>query len=107
MTAQTLPGTISTDELLNVLANRDSRRTLDYLRTKADDTMQVHQLARELKTDEARSVEQLATRLHHAILPKLEDVGAIDHDPRTNTVRYTGHTELEALLDAIQSVPST
>lgn len=33
---------------------------------------------------------QVATRLHHATLPRLAANGLIDYDPRSNTARYRG-----------------
>lgn len=45
--------------------------------------------------DDRRRVE---VALHHHELPKLEQVGVIEYDARSRTVRYRGHPLLEELL---------
>ena len=94
----------TTNELLRVLANEDCRRVLACLRTRQDDTIPVRALAAQLRADDMSDPDQLATRLHHNVLPKLEDVGVIEYDTDTDTILYVGHAELEALFDAIQTV---
>lgn len=49
-------------------------------------------------TSHRRTVE---AELNHAVLPKLSDVGLIDYDARTKTVRYQRHPALDAWLTAV------
>lgn len=92
------------DELLSILANRDCRATVAYLRRKPDAALHVSRLAEELSRNDTRPPDQLASRLHNGVLPRLAIVGVIEYNERTNTVRYEGHSELEELFDAFQQV---
>lgn len=92
------------DELLSILANRECRATVAYLRGKPDAALHVRRLAEELSHNDTRPPDQLASRLHNGVLPRLDVVGAIEYNDRTNTVRYDGHHELEELFDAFQRV---
>lgn len=44
--------------------------------------------------------DELAIALHHNHLPKLAEIGALDVDSRSETVRYNGDEVVEALLDS-------
>ena len=92
------------DELLSILASRDCRATVAYLRRKPDAALHVSRLAEELSQNDTRPPDRLASRLHCGVLPRLDVVGVIEYNDRTNTVRYEGHSELEELFDAFQRV---
>lgn len=92
------------DELLGILANRECRATVAYLRRRPDAALHVSRLADELSRNDTRPPDQLASRLHHGVLPRLDVVGVIEYNERTTTVRYDGHRELEDLFDAFQRV---
>lgn len=92
------------NELLSILANRECRATVEYLRRKPDAALHVSRLAVELSRHDTRSSDRLASRLHHGVLPRLDVVGVIEYNERTNTVRYDGHRQLEELFDAFQQV---
>jgi predicted transcriptional regulator len=82
-----------------VLANRRRRRLLAYLHDKDGDVASVVELTDYLAGDEADSVDDLdpdgvAVSLHHNDLPKLADIGIIEYDTRSQTVRYRGHEEI-------------
>ncbi|AEH35352.1 hypothetical protein Halxa_0713 [Halopiger xanaduensis SH-6] len=42
---------------------------------------------------------QIRTELQHVHLPKLEDAGVLEHDPRSETVRYWTQPSLEEWLE--------
>lgn len=50
--------------------------------------------------DHRRTVE---IQLYHVHLPTLADLGVVEFDPRSLTVRYRGGERLEALLEAFSS----
>ena len=52
--------------------------------------------------DEARS--RLATGLHHACLPKLENAGFVEYDERSGSIRYHPDARLEAILDRAETI---
>ncbi|RKD94979.1 hypothetical protein ATJ93_1826 [Halopiger aswanensis] len=43
--------------------------------------------------------QQIQTELQHIHLPKLEDAGVLEHDPRSETVRYWTQPSLEEWLE--------
>lgn len=90
------------DELLSLLANSHCRATLDYFQDSSEDTATVETLATELSSD-AGDHEHVAVRLHHDVLPRLAAADVVTYDGSTGTVRYLGHTELEAMLDGVRA----
>lgn len=44
--------------------------------------------------------EQVAMDIHHNHLPRLTDLGLVEYDDRSTTIRYYGHPLLEAILEA-------
>lgn len=50
--------------------------------------------------------QQAAIRLHHVVLPQLEDAGLVEYDPRSETVRYYEDPTVEALLDDVETKSS-
>lgn len=89
------------DELLRVLANYHCRIILSYFGDASDDVASVHDLVNEISKQDHGGTEQITIQLHHSALPRLADVGAVDYDPRSRTVRYQGHPELEQLMEAV------
>lgn len=80
---------------LSALATQHCRSVIAYFRNASSDHASVDEVASTLAGRDNVDETQIATRLHHAVLPKLDDVGLIDYDARTNTARYHGHTRLE------------
>lgn len=91
------------DDVLSILANRHCRATLSHFQS-ADDVCPLEELADELTRHGSDDSVQLTQRLHHAVLPRLNETGALDYDERSRTIRYHGHDELETLLDAIATL---
>jgi len=46
-------------------------------------------ISQQHRTDEDET--DIAISLHHSTLPKLDDAGLIEYDPRSTTVRYRGY----------------
>lgn len=88
-------------ELLEILTTQHCRPLFQYFREASEEVASVPELADEL-LDEEEDSEQVKIQLQHSTLPRLEDVGVIEYEPRSNTVRYHGDPELEALLNAIR-----
>lgn len=88
------------DELLTLLADHHRRATLAYFQKSADDVASVDELSAEL-TREDYGDEDVTTRLHHSVLPKLDAAGVVDYDGRSNTVRYRGHAKLETMVEFV------
>lgn len=93
-------------QILSVLANQRRRRLLAYLHDKDGDVASFAELTDYLVVGEADSVDDLDTdgvaiSLHHTDLPKLADVGLIEYDTRSQTVRYRGYEEVEHVFDRV------
>ena len=84
---------------------------LRYFHSSGDDIASNDDLIEFLHTRDARpdDREQIALRLHHMALPKLADLGLLDYDARSKTVRYHDHPLLNEWWDReaeIREVPS-
>lgn len=88
------------DELLALLADGECRTVLEYFRNGNTDEVTIDDLARELATQLHRSERQTAIRLHHCVVPRLEDAGVVEYAHDQNSVRYRGHPALSDLQDA-------
>lgn len=99
-TAEIGAGHYSTEELHDVLASENRRMVLQFFRERGDEVATLDELAGHVtaRGGGVDDPDRAKTVLHHAALPKLANVGAIEYDPRTGTSRYRGHTRLEALL---------
>ena len=95
------PQSNETDRLLTILANQHCRATLSYVRDSEEETTSIDDLVNGIRKQNQGGEEHVALQLHHSTLPRLEEVGVIDHDRRSETVRYRGHPKLEILLESI------
>lgn len=89
------------DEMLKILSNTHRRAILWHFQQSPEDVTTTGHLAKIIARQEGMEVDQTVIQLRHSTLPRLEDAGVIDYDPMSNTVRYLGHSGLEALLDVI------
>ncbi|WP_231188336.1 hypothetical protein [Haladaptatus sp. DYF46] len=93
---------LSYDTVYSLLADDFRRFTLYYLVFEADgEGVAPDELIEYLRTVSEKSINQedtLRVRLHHAILPHLQDTGLIDYDTRSEMIRYRGHPQLEVVL---------
>jgi hypothetical protein len=100
----------SLDVLLDVLADEQRRCLLAYLldRDAIVESFEnltdgvIEELERRRGVRPSREV--IGTDLRHRHLPRLADVGALEYDPRSRTVRFHGHERLERLYERIQSL---
>lgn len=49
--------------------------------------------------EDCPSREEIQVALHHSHVPRLADVGVVDHDYRHGTIRYTGDPALEEWVE--------
>lgn len=91
------------DSLLPVLADMERRQIVTHLKDTSTDSVSLEELTTSLTTDSDYDPNSTRISLHHNHLPTLDETGIIDYDPDTNTIHYHAHTELESLLDTIQS----
>lgn len=84
------------DRLFTVLADQRRRYVLYYLQMSSRDVVQYDHLVTQVAEWETESdapatedhQEEIEIALQHHHLPRLEDYGMIDYDPRTKTIRY-------------------
>lgn len=94
---------VSVDTVFEVLADRRRRYILCHLRDSSESAMVFDELVAFVTAQEPESAdrdrEQVAAHLHHVAVPKLADVGLIEYDARSETVRYRRHSLVETCLD--------
>ena len=85
--------------LLAALSHEHERAVVNYFRDRSAPAASLDELAEhvagEVRGGEYRSPERVAVRLHHTGLPKLTEVGVVEYDPRSKTVRYRDHPIVE------------
>jgi hypothetical protein len=100
---------LSLDTTLEILANRDRRAVIEYLRDSPGHTATINELANHLVSRKAEQAtehpghDHVQTTLHHIHVPKLVDAGVIDYDARNQEIRYWGSERLEAWHDQIRN----
>lgn len=101
--------TVAVEDALNVLKSPDRRRILEYLDDESVESTTVEELASHLATaesdpdrSESRDERTLAMRLHHIHLPKLDDHGVLEYEPRSNAVRCRSDAHVEKLTDRLR-----
>ena len=98
---------LSLDTTLEILANRDRRSVIEYLRDTPYHTATIDELANHLVSRKAEQAtehpghDHVRTTLHHVHVPKLVDAGVIDYDARNQEIRYWGSERLETWHDRI------
>jgi len=95
--------TPSLETVFDVLADEDRREICRFLVSEAPDVVTVDGITNALTETEAER-ERLALHCHHQHLPKLDEAGLIEYDPRSNAVRYWGQPTLEKWLDHARHV---
>lgn len=91
----------STDSLLRTVGNEQCRRTLYYLRGN-DDAARIDGLIEYLSEHSGTDADALAIELHHRILPRLDELGAVDYDPDRERVLYRGGSGTTELIDRVR-----
>ena len=100
---------LTTDELLELVADGTRRTVLRTLIDREDGRARVDELASIVAATAGPSVgncptshETVRTRLHHRHLPRLAAAGIIEYEEERCTVRYYRNECLEALLEFIE-----
>ena len=101
------PLEMNLDALFEALADAQRRRILAYLDATDDDVAAYSDLIEHVADDSAGESttdrDRIAVSLHHNHLPKLADVGVVEYDARSETVRYRGGPAVSEWLDLVQS----
>ena len=81
-----------------LLASERRRHTLDVLETESG-PVELYELAQavagreRVTTSPKAAIERIALSLHHNHLPKLDDFGVVDYDPKRNLVESSQFEE--------------
>lgn len=95
--------TETVDQLLSLLANSRCRAAITCMRAESADVFSVGDIANELSTQFDEEIDQVTIQLHHSILPRLTDASVVNYDAQSKSVQYRGRSELESLLDSLQT----
>lgn len=99
---------LSLDVVLDILADYHRRCVLNFLQETDGQTASFEELVSQLYKEQGKyrgqqlthDKIQIALRHHH--LPKLEDIGIVEYDSRSQAIRYQPNDRLEELYDYIQ-----
>lgn len=90
------------DHFFAVLANQRRRCVLAYLSNESSNSATMQELVEEIAAREhsskAESPDEIEITLFHHHLPKLANIGLIEFDKRTKTIRYRNDPRVESLL---------
>ena len=92
------------DTVFELLGDRERRSVVAHLLEGNGQTATVPELADQCQQEAEGSTsttDPVVMRLHHTHLPKLEDAGVVEYDPRSKTVRYRGDALLETFLGQV------
>ncbi|WP_425601115.1 DUF7344 domain-containing protein [Haloprofundus salinisoli] len=92
--------------LLSALADYRCHSVIVYFRNASEDHASVDDIATVFARRDQADQTQIAIRLHHAVLPKLANVGLVDYDARTKMVRYRGHSQPEQVEESLSEFGS-
>lgn len=92
------------DLLFDALSDHRRRQILTYMHTSEEDSFNFDELAQIIanENNETSDVSQKQRKrvkltLHHRHLPKLDDAGLIEYDPRNGDIRYRGTADSEII----------
>jgi len=91
---------LKTDRVLDTLSHHLRREVIRYFETaESQNTATLEDLATQISRRAPEMTrEQVVLGLTHSHLPKLESNGWVEHDTRTQRVRYLGHDSAAPLL---------
>ncbi|MFC7078814.1 DUF7344 domain-containing protein [Halorussus caseinilyticus] len=94
------------DRVLQLLTSKERRRIIEYFHHVESDTATVEVLSAHLGRlrveaggTEAESTDGYQNELHHVHLPKMQDYGIVEYDPRSGHVRYRSDDQAEAITE--------
>jgi hypothetical protein len=106
MTRNPSTPTLTLSTAFELLASAYRRHILHYFHGTEGESATLSELGSHVQTALAEEHEEhrVRLRLHHQHLPKLADHNVIDYDRRSETVRYWGSSQLEALRSLTASI---
>lgn len=90
------------DAVLEVLADRSCRLVLRYLGDNSGEVASCGELAEYVAANTRKSPREARIQLHHVVLPKLDEVDLLEHDPRSRTVRHRSSDLTVTVLASIE-----
>lgn len=96
------------DTIHGMLANERRRLVLQYFKDASDHVARWDDLAAYIikhSADESDE-ERVRIRLHHVDLPKLDEAGFIEYDPRSKAVRYQLRSSVEETVAEFPQIQS-
>lgn len=100
---------LSLDETLGLLSNRERRTLLAYLREEGDRTLTFDEVVDHLVAQRSERIgeqtdrDHVARSLHHVHVPKLAEAGVVEYDTQDRTIRYRPDSRLETWLERIRA----
>ena len=102
---------LSLDTIFDILSHSHRRHLLSYLSQTEDDLATVADLVFFISKQESETEtsiqrtqdDAVRVALQHNHLPKLDDVGVIEFDTRSETIQYCGHPKLEKYLSVTET----
>lgn len=85
------------DTMFELLADQRRRLALHHL--VEEETGELDEIADAVCSSIESDPPEVAMTLHHTHLPKLDEAGIIEYDPRSAMARYYDHDLLEGILD--------
>lgn len=94
------------DEVFELLADWRRRAVCRYFVTTGSSSAHVDTVARRIDGDDVEGAEigAVRTELVEEHLPRLDEAGVVDFDPRTDFVKYWGHSTLEKWAEHADAV---
>lgn len=100
--------TIDTEDAIRLFTDAERRRIVAALVDHPEDTVSLRDLAIEVSGGPSPrttgpSHDTALASLKHDHLPRMDDIGVIQYDWRSETVRYHRHERVERLLEFIRT----
>ena len=99
---------LSLDTCLDLLANRQRRRIIEFFVENETDHASIDELIAEVVQDgigvtgERPEHDAVASTLFHVHLPKFAEADLLEYDPRNLQVRYRGDPKVEEVFETIR-----
>lgn len=102
----------SSERLESILADDACRHAVEYLQTVAEPVASLDEVAEHVAEQRddptVDCLDDVAVRLHHMCLPRLDEAGVVDYDSRSHVVRYWDVAFVaDGPSEALQSVEAT
>lgn len=99
---------VEIDDMLRLFANEERRRLVETLVDHPEQVVHLQDLADSISSGPSPSGSpprgnRSTVALKHDHLPRLDDIGIVEYDWRTDTVRYHPDDRVERLLEFVRS----